>query len=68
MVVKGQGYGHKNHGLFQLHTSQRFEYLGNEFLMECKGLPLSLKLIGHSFQEEMTNLIVFELSWIGFSK
>jgi len=60
MVGKRQGYGHKNHAFFQLYTSQRFEYLVNEFLMECKGLPLSLKVIGHSFEEEMTNLIVLE--------
>jgi len=68
MAMKSQGYGHKNHAFFQLHTSQKIDYLVNEFLMECKGLPLSLKAIGHSFEEEMTNLIVLEFSWIDFSK
>jgi len=64
MIVKRQGYGHKNHAFYQFHTLQSFEYPVNEFLMECKGLPLSLKVIGHSIEEEMTNLIVLEFSWI----
>lgn len=45
--MKKQGYGHKNHIIFQYHLLQRLlEYLVDEFLMVCDEFLLFLKVVG----------------------
>lgn len=45
--MKKQGYGHKNHIIFQYYLLQRLlEYLVDEFLMVCEEFLLFLKVVG----------------------